>query len=499
MIKFFKLCLCEYTKIMKKASTKVMIVLLILTLFLAAGITQLIKVMDSTFYYQDGNESQNQIDFEIDALKSRLNDSNLDTSTKNEIQAELEMYELAKQYNINIFSYTDEKYWKNSILYDIMDAKIDEYNLKSLQSEPKYNEAKNNTNKLIEIFKNDDYNSYIELQKNNLKKQLDDKTISQEDYDIKLKSLELQEKYDIGKTNTKEDVWKSELVTEIESLQQNINSGINKDTGKVLKEEDLNKAKEKIKINEYRLEHNLKPVFSQYSSDTGSSRKTYDYLVSSFSVAILTILTIIIAGTSISTEISKGTIKFWAFTPNKRWKILLSKLCVITFMLLFTTVAITLLSDLVGNLFFGSTDTAPYLYVQNNEVQEINYILYTLLLNLAKSLEVFIYLLFAMMLSVVTRNTAVAVGISIATDLGSSMFMPILNTFIKKDWIKIIPFNNFNLAQRIFVNDTSYIAMNMQSQMSNNVSLKFSLILLTVCAVLMIITMFDSFKKRDIL
>ena len=103
------------------------------------------------------------------------------------------------------------------------------------------------------------------------------------------------------------------------------------------------------------------------------------------------------------------------------------------------------------------------------------------------------------MLSVVTRNTAVAVGISIATDLGSSMFMPILNTFIKKDWIKFIPFNNFNLAQRIFVNDTSYIAMNMQSQMSNNVSLKFSLILLTVCAVLMIITMFDSFKKRDIL
>ena len=34
----------------------------------------------------------------------------------------------------------------------------------------------------------------------------------------------------------------------------------------------------------------------------------------------IAIFAIIIAGGAISSEVSTGTIKFWALTPNKRWK-----------------------------------------------------------------------------------------------------------------------------------------------------------------------------------
>lgn len=76
--------------------------------------------------------------------------------------------------------------------------------------------------------------------------------------------------------------------------------------------------------------------------------------------------------------------------------------------------------------------------------------------------------------------------------------MQIVNTFITADWIKFVPFNNLGLADKIFANNVSYLAMQNASSFMNNVSITFSLSVLAVCAVLMIITMFDSFNKRDI-
>ena len=45
MSKFFKLCSCEFTKIIKKKSTKVMCILLILALFASVGLTALTKMV----------------------------------------------------------------------------------------------------------------------------------------------------------------------------------------------------------------------------------------------------------------------------------------------------------------------------------------------------------------------------------------------------------------------------------------------------------------------
>ena len=108
------------------------------------------------------------------------------------------------------------------------------------------------------------------------------------------------------------------------------------------------------------------------------------------------------------------------------------------------------------------------------------------------------FLLLAMMLSTVARNTAVSVGISIAAYLGGSTVTQIINLFVKSDWIKFVPFNNLGLQNKIFSNDMSYTASAMTNEMLSNTSIKFSLAVLGVCAVIMIVTMFDSFRKRDI-
>ena len=79
--------------------------------------------------------------------------------------------------------------------------------------------------------------------------------------------------------------------------------------------------------------------------------------------------------------------------------------------------------------------------------------------------------------------------------------MMIINQFIKKDWIKFVPFNNLNIADKIFTNSTNIMQMAIggNGSFATSTTLGFSLAILGVCAILMLVTMYDSFNKRDII
>ena len=102
------------------------------------------------------------------------------------------------------------------------------------------------------------------------------------------------------------------------------------------------------------------------------------------------------------------------------------------------------------------------------------------------------------MLSVLTRNTAVAVSFSVAIYIGNTIAMAIINQFITKDWIRFVPFNNLNIADKIFPNASNPISFATDG-FATSTSLGFSLAVLGVCAILMLVTMYDSFNRRDII
>lgn len=497
MSRFLNLCSCEFIKIMKKRSSKVMLIILIAAIFAAAGIAVLTKKM-----YSYSEEYLSTVDYktmtktELESLKADIeaNSSVLDEASKNSLQAQVDVYQMAMDYDINIYN----TYWKSNVLTtDLLNSKTYYYNYISMGDEKSALVEQANIDKKVELLKNDDFDGYMELQKQIVKSNYDNNFIDKDDYENQIHTLELRQKYQVGKDYDSNDSWKEILVEEIEVLNNNVKLGIDTLTQKTLSEKDLEKAKDTIKMNEYRLEHNMQPYMT--ATSVGSTRKIFDYMQGGLTLLVLAVMMIIIAGSSISSEISKGTIKFWSFTPNKRWKILLSKLCVSVFILVAVSILVTLLSTLIGNIFFGSKDAQGYLYVSGGEVHSINYIVYMILYNLVGAIEVFVFLLFAMMLSTVTRNTAVSVGISIATYFGGNVIMQIINLFVKSDWIKFIPLNNLSLADRIFTNDVSYSASSLVTSLTGNISVNFSLAVLGVCAVIMIVTMFDSFRKRDIL
>lgn len=475
MKKIYKLFIDENIKTWKKLSTKILLIIILLSLIGTLGLVKFMKSINESNSTAFSNyDWKTDVNNQIKNMTKILKQDEVDDETKRNLQIEVEKYKLAVQYDIN--PYAD--FWKSDMLNEI--AKL-EY------------EDKNNVNiaKLKEILKNDDYGQYIEIQKILKKQELDNGKITEQEYEDEILVLDLQGKYEIGKYE--EYTWKQNIIYAIKTEQKSIRTGLDYNTQKLLTVEQLQEEKDNLKINIYRLEHNI-PSLDFY---TGDYRMMFEMMAPGFVVAVIAIATIIIAGGEISTEVSNGTIKFWALTPNKRWKILTAKILSVLFYIFVTTLLVSILTILFANVFF-SDDGIQYMYVKNGEVNTIGNTLYMLEMYFVKIIPVVLFALLAIMLSTITRNTSVAVSFSVAIYIGNGILMMILNQFIKKDWIRYIPFNNLDIASKIFPNAINPISMNIES-FATSTSLSFSVMVLAICAILMLVTTYDSFNHRDII
>lgn len=471
-MKIYKLFIDENIKTWKKFSTKLVMILIILALLAGLGMTKITQFLDGSDDVGVGYSSDWKEDLEQDneLYKEQLEEPNMVKSEKEELQNKIRINEVRIQNNINTY-YAN---WRNTVLNN-MRYEIDE--------------------KLLDIVVKNDFDEYIKYEKNNEQQKLEQKQISQEEYNDNIQLLDLRTKYQIGNSENKNRKdSKEEYLEEIKSEQASIRTGIDYKTRKVLTVEQKKKYEDGIKLNIYKIENNIE---NPNSSLTTNYRMIFESLASSFVISVISIFAMIMAGSAISSEISTGTIKFWALTPNKRWKILTAKVLSIFFYLIVITLLMSILTVICSNIFFN-TNGYEYLFVKNGNVEKIGNTLFTIGYYFAKLVPVILFAIFALMLSVITRNTSVSLGLSLATYMGNSFVMLIINSFIDKDWVKIIPFNNLDIADKVFPNFQNIIsAVDIVS--ADTTSLGFSLAVLGVCAILMFVTMYDSFNRRDII
>ena len=471
-MKIFRLFIDENIKTWKKFSTKLAIILILLALVAALGLSKILQYIDgkNDMIVQYSNTWKESLEEDINSYKEQLNNERLLQSDREYIQNKIKIAEIRIQNNISLYSVN----WKNTVLNNLendMDGK------------------------LLEIVINNDFEGYINYEKEIEKQKLNQKEITIQEYDDNIQLLDLRSRYQIGNVGNEETIRDSKegYLDKIKNEQKSIRTGIDYSSNKVLTAEQKKKYEDDIKINIYKIENN---VVNQDYSATTNYRMMFDSLAPSFVITLVAIFAMIVAGGAISSEVSTGTIKFWALTPNKRWKILTAKILSIVFYLVVITLIMSILSIACANIFFD-TEGYGYIFVKNGNVEKIGNTLFTIGYYFAKLIPVIIFAIFALMLSVITRNTSVSLGLSIATYMGNSVAMLIINAYIKKDWVKLIPFNNLNIVDKVFPNFQSMMSTGLEN--TTTTSLGFSLAVLGVCVILMFVTMYDSFNKRDII
>ncbi|KAB7708673.1 ABC transporter permease subunit [Bacillus aerolatus] len=232
-----------------------------------------------------------------------------------------------------------------------------------------------------------------------------------------------------------------------------------------------------IKVNEYRLEHNV-------PADTKTTMLSFVEDGSEL-LSFAGLFMIIIAAGIVASEYTWGTIKLLLIRPISRTKILFSKYAAVVLFGLFMISVLFLVSALIGAILFGASGEAVHLAYEGGKVIEQSMFLYLLKVYLLKSADVFMLATMAFMISAVFRSSSLAIGISLfLLFIGTNVTMLIA---IKYEWAKYLLFANTNLLQ--FENGRVLV---------EGMTFGFSLAVLAGYFIVFQLLAFITFAKRDV-
>lgn len=442
MANFFRLVQNEYIKTLKKISTKIMLVLVVLAGVALAAIGYVGKTqMDGDYYIYDGDYISNYQE-EIDWNKKTQ----------------------------------PEGYEQQIVLYQYLidnDIPYDEYQKRILADQ------------VAGIFPADEMTKYLDIiYKGGDWKELCTALMNNEVSQAQKWVYQYRLDHDIPFGDT----WKDEVLAAAAAAKETID---NQDANGTDKEE-LKEAEEKYQIAMYRLENDIElntaenlSLFDTYSSDQ-INFWTIFYQSASM-VTIIGLLIIVVAGSSVASEFSQGTIKFLLINPVKRWKILMSKYFTVISLGYIMLIMLYLVMIPAAGLFLGFDGlTAPYLYIKDGAVHTMSSFVHAMNMYLLNSVEIVVMASLAFAVSSLFRSSALSIGISVFLMLGGNTIVALLKGF-NQDWARYLMFSNTNLAD--IANGTPLF----QQQ-----TLTFALVVLAAHMAVFILTAWDGFVKREV-
>lgn len=443
MAKFFRLVKNEYIKTLKKLSTKIMLVLVVLAGVALAGIGAFGKhQMSSNYYYTEDSHDyyQDQIDW-------------------------LEMTQpVGYENQITLYKYLNEA-----------DIEI---------SDSRYEVAEN----LAGVFGGSELEGYLD----SLFVKDDWKTVCGALKDTAVSEGEKWAyQYRLDNDIPFGDSWKDEAIEQAAQAKTALASA---DTEKLSADEaeQYKDLEESEQIALYRLENNIElntadhmSLFDTYEADQIDFWTVF--YTSASMISIIGLLIIVVAGSSVASEFSQGTIKFLLINPVKRWKILMAKyFTVISLGYIMLALLYLVMIPAIGVFIGFDGISAPYLYVDNGTVCSISSFLRVAQIYLLNSVSIIIMATLAFAISSLFRSSAFSIGITVFLMLAGNTIVGVLKMF-NQDWARYLVFSNTDLAS--IADGTPIFAQQ---------SLSFAIIVLIAHMAVFILTAWDGFVKREV-
>jgi ABC-type transport system involved in multi-copper enzyme maturation permease subunit len=499
-------------KISKKISILVMAAIMVVGMIGLSGLMKLQeRMMQQDGYYQDDQswmlEEMEQISANLKTQEEDLQNQ-LDAIDQEDnpaeyqqiayqlisIRSEYEMYQLAIEENIMLIG--SETYLSRT-LYKISNLKTELATLppeaeRTIEDQTLAEDIEAKLSTCEEILKARSFEKYIELESDAIEA---DQTMSNDQKVISTEKLELWYKLDPtgGIESSGNDYMIQQTLSEFENIKTSLAEGIDY-TGnegvKPLTPDKYGELENDLAVLLYRAENDM--LASQYTSE-GLGQAAVSTMVG-FGTSMIVLMILILAGGAVSQEIATGSIKSLIIAPVKRWKIFTAKLMSLLTVGIVGLIIHYLLVIILTGIFFGLDTLQPYVFAVSGKAGSLNPFVYLLAGQGVRLLDVIVFMSFALMLSVLTRNTAASVGISMASFFGVSLASELLFILPAAEWIKFLPFNHLSLISKFF----PFAEQNYFMENQNETTLVFSLIYITIAVVCMIYTALDSFNRRDI-
>ena len=517
----------ELIKISKKVSIIIFMIVMILGCFGLGGVMKFMEAQTAQFStaYSDPNQTQwytddlttqiqsqttylADLDKQIEAMPDTSENQMALQSLKDQradvyMQIEMMQTEIDKEIYVGY-----QSNFLTLALQDLTNLKSEIRSLEAVPAESRdsaWQKTLDSKNQLLTdylgILDSKNFEEYIKIMENSV---ADNDSLSASDKEIQSEYYTLW--YQLDPSGGMDDMTMSNqaqtIAQSVGDMRRSINDKVDY-TGygqsmTPMSPDQVGDMENRLAVTEYQINHNSVAVNNGMDFSANSSSSIFG-----FGLFIIVLMMLVLAGGAVSQEISSGSIKSLIIAPVKRWKIFTAKVLSLLTVGFLALVVLYIFGMLSQGIFFGFSNI-PYVYASNGVAAAIPFALYRFLSLLVSYIDIIVYMAFAFMLSVLTRNTAVAVGLSIATYFGGSTVMSVMMILPSYEWLKFIPFGNLNLNSRIFPFSSMMQTLTMSypglttGTSFTPPSLIFSLIYLGIFLFCMTYTAMDSFNRKDL-
>lgn len=457
-------------------------------IYIVLLITVLFSLLTNFIYNTDllkYNTSEDEYEIELYFMKAMEEENEIKNEDYLASKSYVETYRYAKNFGENswqrVILTNDLEY--NSKIMDIH-TRIYSYELNLSNDKKDYDQAKKEKEELTVELKSINCDDFIKQRKILTEKNLEAAINANEQeliyvYQTELEVLELREKYDIAYAfddmNNNLDIYQYN--------KQIILTYKDKEKLKQQEEDILKESEKELAIAKTKIENNIKEV------STASNHYIFLNFYSEYFIMIL-VMIILVSGSIVSEEFSKGTIKLLLVKPYSRVKILMSKYLTTILMILFSILSSFLIQTIIGGLFFGydslEIPTIIYNYATSS-VEQINVLKYFLLTTISVLPQFILIGTISFALSTILTSTSLANTLTLIGVFGSDLINLIAQSF-EIDILKYFITLNWDFSVYLFGGTSPY----------KGVTLPFSIIVCLIYLVLILIITTITFKKRDI-
>ena len=468
------------------------------TIYITMGVIFLLLIfMNCMFKYADNGNTINYYLYSenyVQSLKSELEtlnpDKPSDVTTYINILSDIQLSEIMEQHedaewklaiiNERIAPYISERNTyqygaeKNEEQVEIINQEIDELLAKLDENDWKY------------FAKEDLAQAEQQIEELNRQKEQTEDTAVIKNIDSQIQTAKTEKEiaeYRINKEIPYGNDYLNRAISNLQMANSNLASFENTD--------ELT-YQEKLEYNSY-LEVQAE---SRYILDTGNDINNSDSLkgilqnfYSQFGIFLIVVV-VMIAGTIVSEEFNKGTIKLLLVKPYTRSKILMAKAITTLIMIMFVIIVTLLMEILIGGVIFGFDSLSEPAVAYNfntNTIQEMNIFANLGLQTLTQLPMIILLATLAFAISTIFSNSTLAITISLLGYMSSSIINQLAIGY-DLQFLKYFVTMNWDLSMYLY-GGLPYM---------EGMSMLLSILICVAYFLIMMIPTFIVFKKRNI-
>lgn len=473
----------ELTKIFHKKAIYIVLIVTIIFMILSAVLTKIFS--NESYIYSDAD-----IDYYEKEIKSLDKNNPEDKETYVMFKSMIETQKLKNKYERGSW----QIYIVESKASPIIESMI------RTENTSEYDKYKKEYDDLITKINGGDWKHFVNEELETVKSQINQmetvnaNSVELKNLQIEKQALEWRLEKDISYGNSNMNDILNQWQSEKESLaqfeeQEKTKSLTYQEKTKKQETEAIIAVSEKAIINGIPENAEGTHLNGAYSITTAAN----DGLISatqSYGMFIV-ILAVIIAGTIVSEEFSRGTIKLLLVRPYKRVKIIIAKFISCLIILLIAIVVISIMQYIIGGITYGfnnyNNQTIIYNFSTGN-VELIGAFKYLVISTLAILPQYLLIMTLAFALSIICNNTPVSVALPLLGMMGAEIINTLAYQYEKARFLIYFVTPNWDFTQYLFGKMPTL----------DELSAPFSIIICLIYFIIMLATSLIVFKKKDI-